>query len=92
MEMDSFENLVISLLDSDAMKGCFKKEIARVLNLPIICITDVWLNTKLVNGVVTQEVYVSFVDAEIMKEDLMKLPFKYIYENCIVFDVGDTIL
>lgn len=89
MELD---NLVISLLDSDAMKGCFKKELASKLNLPIICIADVWLQTKLVDGVAMQELYVAFVDNKISREDLMKIPFDYIYENCIVFEVGDTIL
>lgn len=90
--MDGFDKLVISLLDSDAMKGCFKKELASKLNLPVICITDVWLQTKLVDGVAMQELYVSFVDNKISREDLMKIPFDYIYENCIVFEVGDTIL
>lgn len=90
--MDGFDELVISLLDSDAMKGCFKKELGKKLNLPVICINDIWLQTTLVNGVASQELFVSFIDAEIRKEDLMKLPFKYIYENCIVFEVGDTLI
>lgn len=90
--MESFDNLIISLLDSDAMKGCFKKEISNILNIPIICITDIWLETTLVNGVAIQELKVAFVDAKISKEDLLELPFKYIYENCIVFDVGDVML
>ena len=90
--MENFDSLVISLFDSDAMKGCFKKELSRLLNVPVVCITDIWLETNLIDGVVNQEVSVAFVDAEIKKEDLIKLPFKHIYENCIVFDVGDTIL
>ena len=90
--MENFEQLVISLLDSDAMKGCFKKELGKLLNVPVVCISEVWLQTNLINGVATQEVYVAFINAEIKKEDLMKLPFKHIYENCIVFEVGDTIL
>lgn len=90
--MENFDNLIISLMDSDAMKGCFKKEIGNLLNVPLLCISDVWLETTLVNGVAMQELKVAFVDAEIHKEDLMKLPFKYIYENCIVFDVGDVML
>ena len=79
-------------MDSDAMKGCFKKELGKALNVPLICITDVWLETTLVDGVAMQELKVAFVDAKISKEDLMKLPFKYLYENCIVFDVGDVML
>lgn len=90
--MENFDNLVISLMDSDAMKGCFKKELGKALNVPLICITDVWLETTLVDGVAMQELKVAFVDAKISKEDLMKLPFKYLYENCIVFDVGDVML
>ena len=90
--MDNFNSLVISLLDSDAMKGCFKKELGKILNVPLTCITDIWLETTLVNGVAMQELKVAFVDAKISKKDLMKLPFKHIYENCIVFDVGDVML
>ena len=90
--MENFDSLVISLFDSDAMKGCFKKELSRLLNVPVVCISDIWLKTNLIDGVVSQEVWVSFIDAEIKKENLVKLPFKHIYENCIVFEVGDTIL
>lgn len=90
--MENFDNLVISLLDSDAMKGCFKKELGKLLNVPLDCITDVWLESTLVDGVAMQELKVAFVDAKINKKDLMELPFKYIYENCIVFEVGDVML
>lgn len=90
--MDSFDNLIISLLDSDAMKGCFMKELGRILDIPVICIKEIWLETELIEGVASQELWVSFIDAKIKKEDLMKLPFKYIYENTIVFDVGDRII
>lgn len=86
------DSLVISLLDSDAMKGCFKKELGRILNVPLICIKEIWLETTLIDGVASQEVVVSFIDAEITKDDLMKLPFKSIYENTIRFEVGDIIL
>lgn len=90
--MENFDNLVVSLLDSDAMKGCFKKELGKILNVPLGSITDVWLESTLVDGVAMQELKVAFVDAKINKKDLMKLPFKYIYENCIVFEVGDVML
>lgn len=90
--MENFDSLVISLFDSDAMKGCFKKELGKLLNVPVVCISDIWLETELIDGVVSQEVWVSFIDTKIKKEDLIKLPFKHIYENCIVFEVGDTIL
>lgn len=91
MEED-FERLVISLVDSDVMKGVFKKELAKRLNVPVDTITDIWLETDLIDGVASQVVKVAFVDAEISKSDLMKLPFQSIYENCIVFEVGDIIL
>jgi len=90
--MENFDRLVISLLDSNAMKGCFMKELAKLLNIPVVCISDIWLETELINGVASQVLKVALVDAEISKEDLMKLPFKSIYENCIVFEVGDSIL
>ena len=90
--MENFDNLIISLLDSDAMKGCFKKELGKLLNVSLDCITDVWLESTLVDGVAMQELKVAFVDAKINKKDLMELPFKYIYENCIVFEVGDVML
>lgn len=90
--MENFDSLVISLLDSDAMKGVFKKEIAKILDISPVCIGEVWLETNLIDGVATQEIYVSLIDVDIKKEKLMKLPFKSIYENCIVFEVGDSIL
>ena len=90
--MESFESLIISLLDSDAMKGCFKKGLSEKLNIPISKIKEIWLETNIVDGVVMQELYVSFIDAKIEKDKLLDLPFKHIYENCIVFEVGDTIL
>jgi len=90
--MEGFDRLVISLLDSDANKGCFKKELGRLLNLPLLCIGDIWLETTLIDGVVNQEVWVSFIDAEISREALMELPFKSICNNCIIFEVGDTVL
>ena len=90
--MENFDSLIISLLDSDAMKGCFMKELGRKLNIPVICIKEIWLETELVEGMAIQELYVSFIDAKIDKDKLMDLPFKYIYENCIVFEVGDMFL
>jgi len=90
--MENFDNLIISLIDSDAMKGCFMKELGRILDIPIVCISDIWLEHKQNKGVVTTELRVSFIDAEIRKEKLMDLPFKAIYENVIIFEVGDTVL
>ena len=90
--MENFDSLIISLLDSDAMKGCFKKELGKMLNVPVDCITDIWLETTITDGVASQILKVAFIDIEISKENLMKLPFKSIYENTIIFEVGDTIL
>lgn len=90
--MESFDKLIISLMDSEIMKGFFKREIGNILNVPLTCISDVWLETTLTNGIATQTIHVAFVDVEISKEDLMKLPFKSIYENTIIFEVGDNFL
>lgn len=90
--MEEFDRLVISLLDSEAIKGCFKKELAEKLNISVKNITGVWLETDLVDGVATQTLVVAFVNVKISKERLMKLPFKSIYENTIRFEVGDILL
>lgn len=90
--MEELERLVISLLDSEALKGCFKKELADKLNISIDKISDVWLESDIVNGLVQQVLIVSFIDVEISKDMLMKLPFKAIYENTIIFEVGDILL
>lgn len=90
--MENLERLIISLIDSDAMKGCFKKEIAKILEIPPSTITDVWLETNLIDGVASQVLKIALVNIEVKKENLMKLPFRGIYENCIVIEVGDSIL
>lgn len=90
--MENFDNLVISLLDSDTMKGVFKKEISKALNIPTIYIYDIWLETTLINNVASQELYVKINNVDIDKNRLMDLPFKSIYNDCIVFEVGDSIL
>ena len=90
--MENFDKLVISLLDSEAMIGCFKKELAKALDVPVKNITGVWMETDVVNGVAHQIVKASFVNAEISKNKLLELPFKSIYENTIIFEVGDILL
>lgn len=90
--MEEFDRLVISLWDSEAIKGCFKKELAKQLHIPIDTIKEIWLESELIDGMVTQTLVVSFVDVEISKDRLMKLPFKSIYENTIRFEVGDMLL
>jgi hypothetical protein len=90
--MENFDRLVISLLDSEAIVGCFKKELAKELNVPVKNITGVWLENDWVNNVATQIIKVSFINVEIPKEKLMELPFKSIYENTIIFEVGDVML
>ena len=90
--MEHFESLVISLLDSDANKGLFIGELCQALDIPKNCIKDIWLSTSVNKGVISQEVYVEIVGVKIKKSDLMKLPFKCIYENFIIFEVGDTII
>lgn len=90
--MEEFDNLVISLLDSEAMKGCFKRELAKELQIPISSIKEVWLESDTIDGLVQQVLKVSFINVEISKEKLMNLPFKSIYENTILFEVGDILL
>lgn len=90
--MDSFDSLVISLLDSEALKGCFKKELAKTLNIPVSSIKDVWMESDVIDGLVNQVVKVSFINVEISKDRLIELPFKSIYENTIIFEVGDIFL
>ena len=90
--MENFDNLIISLFDSDAMKGCFKKELSRILDVPVISIGDIWLETELVNNVASQTLNVALIDVFVAKDKLMDLPFKGIYENIIIFEVGDTII
>lgn len=90
--MENFDNLVISLLDSNVMKGAFIKEVAGILNIPMSCICDVSLETELIEGMATQIIIIEVIDVEIKKENLMDLPFKSIYENTIRFEVGDIFL
>ena len=90
--MEDFDRLVISLADSEAVKGCFKRELAKKLHIPVSNITDVWLESDVIDGLVTQVVKVAFINVEISKEKLMELDFKSIYENTIIFDVGDIFL
>lgn len=90
--MEEFDRLVVSLLDSEALKGCFKKELAKELHIPVSSIKDVWLESDVIDGLVNQVVKVSFIDVEISKDNLMNVPFKSIYENTIIFEVGDILL
>ena len=90
--MEDFDRLVVSLIDSEAMKGCFKKELAKSLHIPINSIKEVWLESDVIDGLVRQVVKVSFIGVEISKERLMELPFKSICENTIIFEVGDILL
>lgn len=89
---ENFDRVVLSLLDSNIMKGHLKKELSETLDIPTTSIGDIWLKSTVVEGVVTQELVVVFEEVTIKKENLMKLPFKSIYENTIRFEVGDTFL
>ena len=90
--MENFDELVVSLLDSEALKGCFKKELAKSLHIPVSTISDVWLESEMIDGLVNQVIKVSFVDVEISKDRLCELDFKSIYENTIIFEIGDIFL
>ena len=86
-----FDSLVISLLDSDAQKGIFKKELAKTLNIPVTHLGDMWIETEITNGVIQQYLYVQYND-KIDKDNLMEVDFESIRNSCIVFEIGDTIL
>ena len=90
--MENFDELVVSLLDSEALKGCFKKELAKSLHIPVSAISDVWLESEMIDGLVNQVIKVSFIDVEISKDRLCELDFKSIYENTIIFEIGDIFL
>lgn len=90
--MDSLDSLIISLLDSNVMKGAFIKELAGILNTSPNNIIDVSLHVESVEGVITQILKVELHEVELKKENLMQLPFKSIYGNVIIFEVGDIFL
>ena len=90
--MENFDRLIISLLDAEANKGCFKKELAELLSIPTSSIERIQLVSELVDGVLVQSIHVSFRNVEISKQKLMKLDFKSICNNTIIFEVGDTII
>ena len=76
----------------DSLPEEFKKELAKELHIPINSIKEVWLESEKIDGLVQQVLKVSFIGVEISKERLMNLPFKCIYENTIVFEIGDILL
>lgn len=86
-----FDSLIISLLDSDAQKGIFKKELSNKLDIPVTHLGDVWIESVVNNGVVHQYLYVLY-DGRIRKSNLIGLDFAFIENSCIVFEIGDTIL
>lgn len=86
-----FDNLIISLIDCEANKGLYKKEIAEKLGLTPNDIGDVWLESELNNGVVTQYLYISFT-GRVKKEVMDKFDYSFIDGYNIVIEVGDTIL
>lgn len=89
--MESLDNILISFLDIEANKGLFRKELSELLHIPIENIYEPYLESKKINGVVKQYIYIH-VYGMIPRDDLMNIPFDYISEGCIVFEVGDTIL
>ena len=86
-----FDKLIISLIDCEVNKGLYKKEIARKLGLTPTDISDVWLESELNNGVVTQYLYISF-SGRVKKEVMDKFDYSFIDGYNIVIEVGDTIL
>lgn len=89
--METLESLIVSLLDVEANKGLFKKELATKLNLLPNEISDVWLESEYTNGVVTQYLYISF-NGRIKKETMDNFEYSFIDGYNIVIEVGDRFL
>ena len=87
----SLEQLIISLIDVEANKGLYKKELANQLGLVPNDINDVWIESEYVNGLVSQYLYISF-DGRIKKENMDKFDYAFIDGYNIAIEVGDIIL
>lgn len=87
----TLNQLIISLIEVEANKGLFKKELAVKLCLSPSDIQDVWLESELNNGVVSQYLYISF-NGRIKKEVMDNFDYSFIDGYNIVIEVGDTIL
>lgn len=85
------DQLIVSLLDVEANKGLFKKELAVKLCLSPSDISDVWLESERVNGVITQYLYISF-SGRIKKEVMDNFEYAFIDGYNIAIEVGDTII
>lgn len=91
MELKTLDNLVTSFIDVEANTGLFKKELARVLDIPVQCIQDPFVESEKINGVVRQYLYVGLSDKVPMGK-LLNLGFDYFDSGFIVFEIGDTVL
>lgn len=91
MNLESFDSLVISLLDVSANMALFKKELSMKLDIPLVCIGDPQLKNEVVNGMVKQYIYVRLCD-KVELGKLLNLGFDYFHDGCIVFEVGDVML
>lgn len=89
--MEHLNNLLISLIDVEANKGLFKKEVANKLGLVPSDIYDVWLESEYTNGVVTQYICISF-SGKVKKEKLDKFNYSFTDGYNLYIEVGDTIL
>ena len=87
----TLNQLIISLIEVEANKGLFKKELANQLHLSPSDISDVWLESELNNGVVSQYLYISF-NGRIKKDVLDNFDYSFIDGYNIVIEVGDTII
>ena len=92
MELESFESLVISLIDASANMGLFKKELGRKLNIPMVCIGDPFIETEIINGVAKQYLYVQLLDSKVEMGKLLSLDIDYFHDGFIVFEIGDVVL
>ena len=91
MMLESFDNLIISMIDAEANIGVFKNELATKLGISVSDIEDPFVKHEVVNGVVKQYLYVGLSDKVSMGK-MLNLGFDYFDGGCIVFEIGDSII
>jgi hypothetical protein len=91
MELEYLDNLIVSLIDVEANKGLFKRELARKLDVPVELIQDPFIESEQINGVVKQYLYVGLAH-KVPISNLLKLDIDYFDNGFLVFDIGDVVL
>ena len=91
MDIESFDELIASLIDMEANIGQFKKELSVKMDIPMSDIDDPFIQSEMVNGVVKQYLYVGLSDKVPMGK-LLNLGFDYFDNGFLVFDIGEIVL